>query len=129
MKEVLSEPPIKPKEGRGISERCSYEPKFLQCPVTKTKRELLGMRICNRDVYCNYTMVDDHVKATASSYQHQITTKVTFITSTIIYLNFLPIAIYLKNNLNTHHHVSHGPIHILDVVFLHMLNVLHIVSI
>ena len=42
------------------------------------------MRRCNRDVYCNYTMVGDHVKATASSYQHQITTKVT--TSNIIYL-------------------------------------------
>ena len=56
-------------------------------PVTKRpKRELLGMRKCNRDVYCNYTMVGDHVKATASSYQHQITTKVTCTTSNIIYL-------------------------------------------
>ena len=45
------------------------------------------MRRCNRDVYCNYTMVGDHVKATASSYQHQITTKVTCTTtSNIIYL-------------------------------------------
>ena len=29
---------------------------------------LLGMRKCNRDVYCNYTMVGDHVKWSMKKY-------------------------------------------------------------
>ena len=85
MKEVFPDPPlIAYRRQRNIREvliRAKVP------PVTKRpKRELLGMRRCNRDVYCNYTMVGDHVKSTASSYQHQITTKVTCTTSNIIYL-------------------------------------------
>ena len=55
MKEVFPDPPlIAYRRQRNIREvliRAKVP------PVTKRpKRELLGMRRCNRDVYCNYTM-------------------------------------------------------------------------
>ena len=85
MKEIFPDPPLiaykRQKNLRQMLIRAKVP------PISKRpKREIHGMRKCNNDVYCNYIMTGDHVKATASSYHHQITTKVTCTSSNIIYL-------------------------------------------
>ena len=85
LKEVFPDPPLiaykRQKNLRQVLLRAKVPPES-----KRPKRELLGMRKCMKDVYCNYIMVGDYVRSTASSYKHQITTKVTCFTSNIIYL-------------------------------------------
>ena len=85
LKEVFPDPPLiaykRQKNLRQVLIRAKVPPES-----KRPKRELLGMRKCMKDVYCNYIMVGDYVRSTASSYKHQITTKVTCFTSNIIYL-------------------------------------------
>ena len=85
MREVFPKPPLVAyKRQKNIREkliRAKVPPEF-----SRPKRKLPGMKKCRRCVYCPYIKTGDHIKATASDYNHQITQDVNCTTSNIIYL-------------------------------------------
>ena len=85
LKEVFPLPPLVAYRRQKNLKQILVRAKIPSLP-SRPKRKILGMKKCNKCVYCSYITTGDHVKATASNYHHQIIQEVNCTSSNVIYL-------------------------------------------